>query len=481
MIPQNSKAPKLAFFDSNGAPLSGGLLFTYEAGTVDTKQTTYTDATGGTANANPIVLDSRGECDCWLDPTLSYKFTLSPSTDTDPPTNPIWTVDNLSAASGVASSFAYVVSPAFAANAYSGTTSTVMLAYTANQVILLTPPASNTGPATLNLNGLGAKNIYYNGAAMVGGEIQSGAPTLLEYDGTQFNIIASGGVVLQGLATAKGDLLAAKGVADLLRLAVGSDGQVLTANSGSASGLQWNGQLEACQGRLEYVSGTQIQLTRSAGAYIYIGGTYYTIPSGGIQVSNAGLAANTTYYVYCKQTAGVLSLYVSGTTYAISATSGILVASGTSDTLVGMVRTTASAVFADNPAQRFVLSYYRRRTRDLLQAIGTASTSSTSPVQLSSVVCDFLSWGDEATSLSTEGQTYNNTGGYSCYTAIYVDGTPQGATSGVYSPAASAVGPISNNVTVTFSEGYHSFSLWGNVNGNTGTWAPIVISGGIRG
>ena len=82
------------FFDAAGVPLAGGKLFTYAAGTT-TKQTTYKDSTGGTPNTNPIILDSAGYCNLWLDATLAYKFTLSPSTDTDPPTNPIWTVDQL--------------------------------------------------------------------------------------------------------------------------------------------------------------------------------------------------------------------------------------------------------------------------------------------------------------------------------------------------------------------------------------------------
>src|ERR1035437_5783715 len=86
--------PKLRFVDNNGNSLVGGLLFTYAAGSV-TKQTTFTDSTGGTPNTNPIVLDARGECNCWLDPSLPYKFTLSPANDTDPPTNPIWTEDNV--------------------------------------------------------------------------------------------------------------------------------------------------------------------------------------------------------------------------------------------------------------------------------------------------------------------------------------------------------------------------------------------------
>lgn len=89
-----SPSPKLAFWDNSGNPLTGGLLFTYQAGTT-TKQTTYTDQSQNTANTNPIVLDSRGEANVWLPAGKSFKFVLSPSTDTDPPTNPIWTVDNI--------------------------------------------------------------------------------------------------------------------------------------------------------------------------------------------------------------------------------------------------------------------------------------------------------------------------------------------------------------------------------------------------
>jgi microcystin-dependent protein len=98
--------PVLQFFDSNGAPLVGGQLFVYQAGTTD-KQAPFTDSTGNTALPDPIVLNARGEvapsatgtsCGLWLDPTLAYKFVLAPATDTDPPTNPFWTVDNVTSA-----------------------------------------------------------------------------------------------------------------------------------------------------------------------------------------------------------------------------------------------------------------------------------------------------------------------------------------------------------------------------------------------
>jgi hypothetical protein len=90
-----SPLPIQKFFDSNGEPLVGGLLYTYVAGTT-TKIATYTDSSGGSSNTNPIVLDYRGEARVWLDITKTYKFVLSPRGDTDPPTKAIWTADNLS-------------------------------------------------------------------------------------------------------------------------------------------------------------------------------------------------------------------------------------------------------------------------------------------------------------------------------------------------------------------------------------------------
>ena len=81
-------------FSQGGVPVAGGKLFTYAAGTT-TKLATYTDSTGGTPNTNPIILDSQGSCDLWLTTGTKYKLVVSPATDTDPPTNPIWTRDNI--------------------------------------------------------------------------------------------------------------------------------------------------------------------------------------------------------------------------------------------------------------------------------------------------------------------------------------------------------------------------------------------------
>ena len=77
------------FTDSNGNPLAGGKLYTYQSGTT-TPQATYTDSSGATPNANPVILDSNGEASVWLDITLSYKFVLKDSSDVTQ-----WTTDGV--------------------------------------------------------------------------------------------------------------------------------------------------------------------------------------------------------------------------------------------------------------------------------------------------------------------------------------------------------------------------------------------------
>lgn len=70
------------FFDNNGVILTGGKIFTYEAGTT-TPLATYTSSTGNTAHTNPIILDAAGRVpggEIWNALRL-YKFVLKTSAD----------------------------------------------------------------------------------------------------------------------------------------------------------------------------------------------------------------------------------------------------------------------------------------------------------------------------------------------------------------------------------------------------------------
>jgi len=68
------------FFDNNGQPLNGGLVYTYQAGST-TPLASYTNINGNVANTNPIVLDSSGRTptDVWLTYGYFYKFVVKTS------------------------------------------------------------------------------------------------------------------------------------------------------------------------------------------------------------------------------------------------------------------------------------------------------------------------------------------------------------------------------------------------------------------
>lgn len=70
------------FFDNSGQVLTGGLLYTYLAGTT-TPVATYTTNAGTTPHANPIVFNAAGRVpdsgEIWLTDSLLYKFVLKDS------------------------------------------------------------------------------------------------------------------------------------------------------------------------------------------------------------------------------------------------------------------------------------------------------------------------------------------------------------------------------------------------------------------
>jgi len=107
------------FFTNTGAVLTGGKLYTYQAGTT-TPQTTYTTSAGNVARTNPVVLDAAGRVpdggEIWILP-VSYKFVLKDSNDVL-----IATYDNIFG------------SGAFAVTNYTGNGSTVGYAVTGNVV-----------------------------------------------------------------------------------------------------------------------------------------------------------------------------------------------------------------------------------------------------------------------------------------------------------------------------------------------------------
>jgi hypothetical protein len=78
-----------------------------------------------------------------------------------------------------------------AANAQTLTYATAPAGYFQGQRFCFIAGFTTTGAATLNVNGIGAKNIFMDGVALIGGEIVAGSVVEMVYDGTQFQITSS--------------------------------------------------------------------------------------------------------------------------------------------------------------------------------------------------------------------------------------------------------------------------------------------------
>lgn len=76
-------------------------------------------------------------------------------------------------------------------NTVVGTATPTPAAYAAGQIFQLVQATTNTGATTLNISALGAKNVFANGAACIGGELVATVAYIVFYDGTQFNIIGT--------------------------------------------------------------------------------------------------------------------------------------------------------------------------------------------------------------------------------------------------------------------------------------------------
>jgi len=83
-------------FDSNGNLYVGAKIFTYLANT-STKANTFKDISAAANHTNPIILTALGmpPTPVYLQVGISYKFVLAPPGDSDPPSSPIFTWDNI--------------------------------------------------------------------------------------------------------------------------------------------------------------------------------------------------------------------------------------------------------------------------------------------------------------------------------------------------------------------------------------------------
>lgn len=155
------------FYNNAGAVNAGGKVYTYTAGT-STPVATYTSSSAATPNANPIILDSKGECDLWI--TGQIKINVLESDDTQVTG---WPVDNIG--SGVSNNDAqsrWAGTAGGTANALTITPSPSITEYVIGQSFIFKSSANaNTAATTIAISGLSTIAVQSNGAACSGGEI----------------------------------------------------------------------------------------------------------------------------------------------------------------------------------------------------------------------------------------------------------------------------------------------------------------------
>lgn len=180
---------------TSGAPLSGGKIYTYAAGT-NTPKATYTDNSSGVQQNNPIILNTYGlpPSPIWMLGGQMLKFVFQDSAG-----NLIRTIDFVAGEND----------PTFAASAtfLSGVAGTNALtaslagfsAYAQGQSYTFIPPNTNTGAVTININGVGPVAITKKGTtALAPGDLIANAEHVINYDGAQFQLINIGGLAQSG-------------------------------------------------------------------------------------------------------------------------------------------------------------------------------------------------------------------------------------------------------------------------------------------
>jgi hypothetical protein len=235
-------------------------------------------------------------------------------------------------------------------------------------------------------------------------------------------------------------------------------------------------------GRLNAVSASSLQFVPFNGNYIKINGILYSIPSGGITASNTGvyingvvgnLAVSTTYYVYVFNNAGTPTIDFSTTAKATSSTAGnvgVWIKSG-DDTrsLVGMIRTNASAQFDDSTNIRHVLSWFNQQDKYSQIGIGNFATSSTTAVQLGTATIEMLNWANQAISMWIGGQG-QTTGSYSSI-GTWLDGaTIVGIQQIMYTLATNYI-PVNTGGWYTPAEGNHIYAGYFGAISGSGTFS----------
>jgi hypothetical protein len=225
--------PKQQIYGSDGNPLVGGKIYTYAAGTT-TPLATYTDAGAGTANTNPIILNSLGQANIWLAPSASYKFSVFTSADVL-----LYTVDNIAAPIDYLSLVTTLASPPPIGSTAPNTGAFTTLAATTATITtgnITTVNATTVNAATVTATGtITAETLTFEGGSV---QLRAVSPVYVR------QTVLSGPVDTNGFSAFGGSTGAATVTASGTLIATASNGSDISGNIdrvGSITNPSWTG------------------------------------------------------------------------------------------------------------------------------------------------------------------------------------------------------------------------------------------------
>jgi hypothetical protein len=264
--PELFQSAYTGFSDTSGNPLSGGKVYSYDAGTT-TPRTTWQNPSKTLTHANPVVLDSNGRAEIWAEG--NYKFEVRTATEVI-----IDTIDNVYLNRDDLTGL-HAGTSTGAAGAYAITIAPPLLAYSAGQVVSFVANHTNTGNSTININGLGARTLVIQGLTQIfPGAIQAGGLYYVAINGTNAVLLnpnqsiqnytptvtyQGGGTATATSTSAAYDFVGAYVIVTLLH--------IFTVNSGTVNAVRFT------------LPVTPVSLESSGGAFVsdgaLLGGCFY--------------------------------------------------------------------------------------------------------------------------------------------------------------------------------------------------------------
>jgi len=439
----------------NGVPANGAKVFTYAAGS-STKLATYTDEAGVVAQANPIILNSRGEPDSpiWLTEGQEYKFVFTASTDSDPPTSPIRTIDNISGVGDNSVSLDQWVDSGVTPTYVSATQFTLPGDQTSNfQVNRRIKATVTAGTVYGYITASAFAALTTVTVSLDSGNLDSGLSAvqlgLLTPDNTSAPILKDNNFMVSGSAD------------KTKRLRFEVDGfttattRVITFSNKDYTPADLIEIPKVQEFRLTLTTGLPVTVSDVTGAStiyctpyngnriaLYDGTNWNVRTTAEFSLALSGLNVGRPYDVFCYDNAGTPTLeFTSWTNDTTRATAlayqdGVLVKSGTvTRRYLGTFYTTAATTTEDSAVKRFLWNYYHRVVRYMERYESTATWTYTTDTyrQANAATANQLDYvcgvAEDGVEAIVQSNATNTSPAVNIFTAVGVDSTS--ATSGL--------------------------------------------------